>query len=96
MKILQCRKLQELTAILRNQNPKSLLVERHNDKTSPGLSLGRLVPSSHEGIEFRNAIIRQFSRGDERIREDIPVPDSLGKEAFLGGIFTSRGNLKDH
>ena len=26
----------------------------------------------------------------------IPVPDSLGKEAFFIGVFTSRGNLKDH
>ena len=25
--------------------------------------------------------------------EDIPVPDGLGKEAFLIDIFTSRGNL---
>ena len=40
-------------------------------------------------------MVRQFSRGDERIREDIPVPDSLGKETFLVGIFTSSGNLKD-
>ena len=52
--------------------------------------------SSHKGSKFRYAIVRKFSRGDERIREDIPVPDSLGKEAFLVGIFTSRGNLKDH
>ena len=45
---------------------------------------------------FTYAVVRQFSRGDERIREDIPVPDSLGKEAFLIGVFTSRGNLKGH
>ena len=45
--------------------------------------------------EFRFAYGRQFSRGDARIREDIPVTDSLGgKEAFLIGVFTSRGNLR--
>ena len=43
-----------------------------------------------------DAIIRKFSRGDKRIREDIPVPYSLWKEAFLVRIFTGRGNLKDH
>ena len=67
---------------------------RQNGNTSPGLDQGRLVPSSHKGSEFRYAVARQFSRGDERIREVIPVPDCLGKEAFLIGIFTSRGNLK--
>ena len=53
-----------------------------------GIGRGRLVPSSHKGSKFRYTIGRQFSRGDERIREDIPVPDSLGKETFLVGIFT--------
>ena len=43
---------------------------------------GRLVPSSHKGSEFRYTVVRQFSRGDERIKDGIPVPDSLGKEAF--------------
>ena len=60
-----------------------------------GIGRGRSVPSSHKGSKFRYTIVRQFSRGDERIREDIPVPDSLGKETFLVGIFTSSGNLKD-
>ena len=74
------------------QNQNSLLVKRQNDNTSPGLGRGRLVPSSHKG---RDAYVRHFSRGDERIREDIPVPDSLGgKEAFLIGFFASRGNLR--
>ena len=45
-----------------------------------GIGRGRLVPSSHKGSKFRYTIVRQFSREDERIREDIPVPDSLGKE----------------
>ena len=47
-----------------------------------GIGRGRLVPSSHKGSKFRYTIVRQLSRGDERIREDIPVPDSLGKETF--------------
>ena len=50
-------------------------MKRQNDNTSPGLGRGRLVPtcSSHneKGNEFRYAVVRQFSRGDERIREDI-------------------------
>ena len=80
------------------QNRNSLLVKCQNDNTSPGLGRGRLVPtcSSHKGSEFRYAVIRQFSIGDERIREDISVPDSLRKEVFLIGVFTSRGNLKGH
>ena len=56
-----------------------------------GIFRGRLVPSSHKGSKFRYTIVRQFSRGDERIREDIPVPDSLGNETFLVGIVTSVG-----
>ena len=60
-----------------------------------GIGRGRLVPSSHKGSKFRYTIVRHFRRGDERIREDIPVPDTLGKETFLVGIYTSRGNLKD-
>ena len=79
-----------------DQNQNSLLVKRQNDNTSPGLGRGRLVLSSHKGSKFRNAIVQNFSRGDKRVREDIPVPYSLGKEAFLVGIFTSIGNLKDH
>ena len=94
------------TSKLQNQN--SLLVKRQNDNwTIPyrGIVRGKLVPSSHKGSKFRYTIVRQFmmllifisqySRGDERIRENIPVPDSLGKETFLVGIFTSSGNLKD-
>ena len=36
-------------------------------------------------VNLDYAVVRQFSRGDDRIREDIPVPDNLGKEAFLIG-----------
>ena len=55
-----------------------------------GIGRGRLVPSSNKGSKFRYTIVRQFSRGDERIREDIPIPDSLGKETFqvLSVVFT--------
>ena len=59
-----------------------------------GIGRGRLVPSSNKGSKFRYTIDRQFSRGDERIREDIPIPDSLGKETFQVGIYTSSGNRK--
>ena len=55
-----------------------------------GIGRGRLVPSSHKGSKFRYTVVRQFSRGDERIREDIPVPDSLGKETFLVGTLNSQ------
>ena len=80
----------------RNKKWNSLLVKRQNDNTSPGLGQERLVPSSHKGSEFRYKVVRQFSGGDERIREVIPVPDSLGKDAFLICVFTNRGNLKSH
>ena len=56
---------------------------------------GRLVPNSHMGSKFMYTIIRQFIRGDESIRKDIPVPDSLGKETFLVGIFISSSELSD-
>ena len=39
-----------------------------------GIGRGRLVPSSHKGSKFRYTIVRQFSRGDERIREDKENP----------------------
>ena len=58
-------------------------MKRQNDNTSLGLGTGRLVPSSHKGSEFRYAVLRQFSTGDERIGELIPVPDSLWKEVFF-------------
>ena len=46
-------------------------MKRQNDNTSPGLGRGKLVPSSHKGSEFKYTVVRQFSRGDERIREVI-------------------------
>ena len=36
-----------------NKNQNSLQVKSQNDKTSPGLGRGRVVPSSHKGSEFR-------------------------------------------
>ena len=61
----------------------------------------RILPSHHGEIyvmrsEFIYTVVRQFSSGGERISEVILVPDSLGKGAFLIGVFTSRGNLKGH
>ena len=64
-----------------DQNQNSLSVKRENDNTSPGLGGGRLVP-----------VVRQFSGGNERIKVIIQVHDSLVKDAFLIGIFTSRGH----
>ena len=64
-------------------------MKRQNGNSSPELSRGRLVPSSHKGSKFRYAIVRKFSRGDERIREDIPVPDSFQEQHPLA--FTKPG-----
>ena len=43
---------------------------------------GKLVSGSHKRCELGHAVIRKFSRGDfsrgdQRIREDISVPDSI-------------------
>ena len=64
-------------------NVNGLLVTRQIDNTSPGggvASGGKLVPGSHKKCELGHTVIRHFSRGDKRIREVIPVPDSLWKE----------------
>ena len=53
---------------------------------------GRSGAADQRGQRFHTG---PFFRGDERIREDIPVTDSLGKETFLVVIFTGSGNLKD-
>ena len=45
-----------------------------------GLWLGKLVPSSHQRSEFSNTILCIFSRWDQKIGEDIPIPDSLGED----------------
>ena len=60
----------------KSETNSSLLVKRQNDNTSPG------AWPRHKGSKFRYTIVRQFSRGAERIREDILVPDSLGERSF--------------
>ena len=67
-----------------NLNLSCLLVIRQIDNHSPGgVTGGKLVPSSHERWEFRHTIIWHFSRGNQGIREVIPVPDGLGKETYI-------------
>ena len=57
---------------------------RQIDNHSPGgVTGGKLVPSSHKRWEFRHTVIWHFSRGNQGIREVIPVPDGLGKELHL-------------
>ena len=64
-------------------------MKRQIDNPSPGaVTGGKLVPSSHKRSELRHTIIYH------RFREVIPVPDSLGEDAILIDIFTSRGYLK--
>ena len=46
-------------------------------------------------VHLRHTLI-QFSRGNQGIREVIPIPDSSGDEAIFIGVFTSRGYLKGH
>ena len=50
------------------------------------LWLGKLVPCSHQRSEF--------SRWDQRIGADIPIPDSLGEEPTFVNIRLSNGGLK--
>ena len=48
--------------------------------TSPGgVRIGKLVPGTHKRCELGHTVIRQCDRGDQRIREVIPVPDSIWK-----------------
>ena len=56
--------------------------------------MGELVPGSHKRGELRYTLFWQFRRKKQRFREVIPVPDSLGEEAILIYIFTSRGYMK--
>ena len=61
-------------------NLNGLLVTRQTDNTSPGGAPGgKSVPDSHKRCKLVHTDIRHFSRGDQRIREVIPVPDSLWK-----------------
>ena len=77
------------------QNQNSLLVERQKWQYLTRAWPRKMSLALTREVNLDYAIVRQFSRGDEWIREGIPVPDCLGKEAFLIGILTSRGNLKD-
>ena len=59
------------------------------------LSLGKSVLSSHQRSEFRNTILCIFSRLDQGIGEDIPIPDGFGEEATFTfiNICISNGGL---
>ena len=52
-----------------------LLVTRQTDNASiGGAPGGKLVPGSHKRCDLEHTVNRHFSRGDQRIREVIPVP----------------------
>ena len=74
-------------------NLNGLLVTRQIDNTSPGggggAPGGKLVPGSHKRCELGHTVIRHFSRGDQRIREVIPVPDSRWEETTFVRFFAS-------
>ena len=82
----------------KNQNLNGLLVTGQIGNTSPGGGVGgwgggapggKLVPGSHKRCELGHTVIRHFSRGDQRIREVIPVLDSLWKETTFVCFFAS-------
>ena len=79
-----------------DQDQDSFLMKRWNDNHSPGPVIRELVPSSHQWSELSNTILCIFSRWDQRIREGIPIPDSLGEEATFINICISNGSLKCH
>ena len=63
-----------------------LTIPHHGGGGAPG---GKLVPGSHKRCELGHTAIRHFSRGDQRIREVILVPDSLWKETTFVRFFAS-------
>ena len=79
-----------------DQDQDSLLVKRRHDNHSPGPVIRELVPSSHQRSEFSNTILCIFSGWDQRAREGIPIPDSLGEEATFINICIGNGSLKCH
>ena len=79
-----------------NQDQDSLLVKRRYDNHSPGPVIRELVPSSHQRSELSYTILCIFSGWDQRIGEDIPIPDSLGRKATFINIFIGNGSLKCH
>ena len=71
-------------------NLNGLLVICQIDNTSQGdAPEGKLVHGSHEKCGLGHTVIRHFSRGDQTIREVIPVPDSLWKETTFVRFFAS-------
>ena len=46
----------------------------------------KLVPRTHERSELGHTIIGHFSGGKQRVREVIPVSDSLGEETTFIGL----------
>ena len=63
--------------------------------TSPGggggAPGGKLVPDSHKRCELGHTVIKHFSRGDQIIREVIPVSDRLWKETILYASLLVKG-----
>ena len=59
-------------------------MKHQNDNRSPGAETGeKLVPSCNNRSKLRHTTIQQFSRGNQRIREVVPVPDSSRKSYVL-------------
>ena len=72
-----------------------LLMTGQVDNTSPGGGPGgKSVPGSHKRCKLGHKVIRYFSRGDQRIREVIPVPDSLWKESSIVCIVSEQKKTK--
>ena len=80
----------------KDQDQDNLLVKRRNDNHSPGPVIRELVPSFHQRSELSNTILCIFSWWDQRIGEDIPIPDSPGEEATFINICISNESLKCH
>ena len=78
--------------IVLNLNLNGLLVIRQIDNTSPGGCARREI-SPWFSQEMRTWTHSHFSRGDQRNREVIPVPDSLWKEATFVRLFATLSNV---
>ena len=53
-------------------------------------------PDPDQRSELNHTILCNFGRGNQRIREGIPVPNSLREEAAFISICASNGSLKCH
>ena len=82
--------------VTQDQDQDNLLVKRQNDNHSIGPLIRELGPSSHQRSELGNTILCIFSRWDQRIGADIPIPDNLGEEAIFINICISNGSPKCH